>query len=693
MIQCFQRGLVFLGILLAVGGVAAQEPLRLENSQIGLTFDRKTGTLTAIENKLVGETYQIRGEEFGIEASEFKLAQGDLKLVSLDRQGDAVKARYEGKGMTVEAVYTLHGDNHFAEKQLTVTSNRKMGLIVVKVSHPTFSAAGLRMVAHHYPLSKQESTFFGRTAKGGFFTGLEVSRDDSVANGNEVALRYIPGLKVAAGERFVCDPAYFGVYRRGRHDKEDGSLPIRSESDAMVAMTSTILGPSRFGFVAAANGWGSEMHQDEFTEASLAKDMKALDTLVQCGIEWCSDAHAWGGQWASLNNFGPNDQFEPSPLLKRFLEHSQKVGVKMVLFSTLNNSFPWWMVVGTKKSRAFRDDQPDWRLDAGNELPAGTEGWRGAKEGINNAGGNCLGCRDFEKWLTRINLEVIAKSPYPGWCMDGDFFGGAGVVFPANCRSDKHDHVPEYSEYACQQALTRLMGSIRQHCPRTSIQVYRPSMDLGVWSLRNVDICFTLNEEGTGSDNVAAGNQIRTWSRKRVHHNFFPHYMDQPLLFPACWDHTPENSQKWPKSHFDYILLSALSSAPNQLYYFPLKSGFPDKDKAEIKKWLDWGRKNVAYLMVRKDLPDWPAADKIDGSAHIVGDHGLIFLFNPSKKALTGEFDLTDESIGLKAAGNFQIDQEYPAANRKITSAAGQTVRWEIPPTTAVVLRIQPAAQ
>ena len=56
-----------------------------------------------------------------------------------------------------------------------------------------------------------------------------------------------------------------------------------------------------------------------------------------------------------------------------------------------------------------------------------------------------------------------------------------------------------------------------------------------------------------------------------------------------------------------------------------------------------------------RTLPGWPAAEKIDGSAHIVGDRGLIFLFNPSKTALTGEFDLTDESIGLKAAGNFQI--------------------------------------
>ena len=50
-----------------------------------------------------------------------------------------------------------------------------------------------------------------------------------------------------------------------------------------------------------------------------------------------------------------------------------------------------------------------------------------AKEGANNGGGNCLGCRDFEKWLTRLNLEAIAKIPYPGWCVDGDFFAVMGL--------------------------------------------------------------------------------------------------------------------------------------------------------------------------------------------------------------------------------------------------------------------------
>ena len=129
-------------------------------------------------------------------------------------------------------------------------------------------------------------------------------------------------------------------------------------------------------------------------------------------------------------------------------------------------------------------------------------------------------------------------------------------------------------------------------------------MDLGVWSLRNVDACFTLLETGT-SDNLTAGDQIRRWSRTRVHRDFFPHYLDQPLVFPSR-EEGPGKPPNWPKGHLDYVLLSGLSCSPNQLYYLPTKTGIPAADKREMRKWLDWGRKNVEYLKVRKDLPDWP---------------------------------------------------------------------------------------
>ena len=138
-------------------------------------------------------------------------------------------------------------------------------------------------------------------------------------------------------------------------------------------------------------------------------------------------------------------------------------------------------------------------------------------------------------------------------------------------------------------------------------------------------------------------------------------------------------------------MLSALSSSPNQLYYMPTKTGIPDKDKAEIRKWLDWGRKNIEYLKVRKDLPDWPAAGKVDGSAHIVGDSGLIFLFNPNQDAIEGEFALTKEEIGLGRQGRFSVTQQYPASSESRTLSHGEQVRWRLPGETAVVLEIQPA--
>jgi len=214
----------------------------------------------------------------------------------------------------------------------------------------------------------------------------------------------------------------------------------------------------------------------------------------------------------------------------------------------------------------------------------------------------------------------------------------------------------------------------------------RPPQDLGIWSLRNVDVCFTLLEFTPGQ-NLVGGDRIREWSRIRLHREFLPHYLDQPLLFPSH----EVRPAPWPREHLDYILLSALSSSPNQHYYLPTKTGMPDADKAELRKWLDWGRKNIAYLQVRKDLPDWPAPGKVDGSAHIVGDRGLVFLFNPNKTALCGEFPITEEAIGLKGEGTFSIAQEHPAPGRTQTARAGETIRWEVPAQTAVVLRIQKA--
>ena len=668
----------------------AEEPLVLENDRLGLCFDRKMGTLTEIENKLTGETYRVGGDEFSVEAVGFRLDFLEAGLSSLKLGDGVLQVRYRGDQMTVDVTYTLGGESHFAEKRISLTADRNYRLNKVVLSRPTFNADGLEIVEYRYPKferppgTEPDCTFFGRTAKGGFFTGVEMPFDASSVTGLQVVLAYAPRLKIAAGERLPCEPIYFGVYQRNSGEREQEGLPLRSESDAMVAMTSAILGPPRHGLVPMACGWHSEMEHHTYTSMEAVDgDSRSLDFLAECGIDWLSDCHPWGGETEKMNALVGDQQYVPGPLVSKFLEHAKKSNVKAVMWPTMNNTHPWWRQHG----KPFRPDKPDWLMTRDpkpGESPLLTR---------NKA--NCLANKPFLEWLTRINLQGLATGYYKAWCIDGSFFGDGGwytSVVPVDCSSDGHDHLPGDSNYACQRALDQLIATVRKQYPGIFIIVCRPPMDLGVWSLRNVDACFTLLESGTDSPHVVGGDRIRKWSRVRVHHNFFPHYLDLPLAFPTR-SGAQQRPSNWPKGNLDYIMLSALSCSPNQLYYMPTKTDIPDDDKAEIRKWLDWGRKNIAFLKVRQDLPDWPAAGKVDGSAHIVGDRGFVFLFNPNKNSQEVRFALTDESVGLKQEGTFEVCQDYPESNRSVKVLYGQTARWEVPAESAVILKVQPVGQ
>jgi hypothetical protein len=138
-------------------------------------------------------------------------------------------------------------------------------------------------------------------------------------------------------------------------------------------------------------------------------------------------------------------------------------------------------------------------------------------------------------------------------------------------------------------------------------------------------------------------------------------------------------------------MLSALASSPNQLYYLPTTTGIPAADKAKIREWLDWGRANIKYLMVRKDFADWPAPGKLDGSAHVVDDAGLVLWFNSSEQPLEAQFSLSADSIGLARGEHYSVRQQYPLADRMMLAGQGETVRWQVPPQSALVLDVRPA--
>ena len=188
----------------------AAEPLRLENDQLALCFDAASGTLAAVENKLTGETYRVSGDEFAADAVEFAVEFSQHRPAAVQLAAGTLAVRYEGEAMNVEAVWTLSRNHHFAEKRITLTACRDCGLKKVVLGRPALAADGLQLVCYRYPQfgrplgTEPICTYFGRAAKGGFFTGVEMPFDASSLSGRQVTLAYAPSLKVkASGLRSV----------------------------------------------------------------------------------------------------------------------------------------------------------------------------------------------------------------------------------------------------------------------------------------------------------------------------------------------------------------------------------------------------------------------------------------------------------------------------------------------------------
>ena len=692
---------IFVAVKMLPANAAGGGELTLESPSLRLTVSASSGSLTRFVNKLTGETVEVAGDEFAVGAREFTIEQRDCRMSVPAQKPGRICLEFTHDRLTAEVEWRLGEKQAFAEKRMTVTFRNDAGWTRMVVSRPVLAAAGLKMVCYRYPsfarLEKQHGekrppdtepnkTYFGRTPAGGCCLGLEMPFDSSTVAENRVELSYAPSLKVKAGERFECEPMYLGAYKRGPMDARtemwrptdevaagatkgaapaDAVLPLPSESAAMVAMTSAVLGPPRHGLKAFACGWHCQMTQGAYTRESLEADLKALAFLKECGLDGLTDSHPWGGETAKMNALGEGDRYTPGPEVRRFLDRAGELGLIVSQWSSMNNTHPWM-----SPGAAFRPDNPQW--------------FRGGSQR------NCLACEPFFDWLLGIERQALETKGYGSWVVDGDFWGGGGyynTTVPVTCTAGNHRHLPPDSNYACQQALARMAEAVRRAHPDIYITMCRPPCDLGVWALRQVDACFTLIEWGTG-ENLGGGDQIRTASRIRVQHHFFPHTLDWPLLFPSFGGY---GKTVWPRGHLDYILLSALSSSPNLLMYLPARTGIPEEDKAEIRKWLEWGRRNEAFLKARRDLFDWPGPDRVDGSAHIVGDRGLVFLFNPGRTSRSISFALGEADIGLVGSGRFVVSQEHPTEKVSKLADYGATVTWEVPAESAAVLRIGPA--
>ncbi|MCU0982241.1 MAG: hypothetical protein MUF25_24055, partial [Pirellulaceae bacterium] len=258
-------------------------------------------------------------------------------------------------------------------------------------------------------------TCFGRTARGGFFCGVELPFDASSQNANSVVLAYRPNLKIRAGPRLTCEPAYLGVYRKGASEQAPEGLPLRSESDAMVAMTAAILPPQQRRLGPLMCGWWSELYRGPYrTGGDVENHLGAVDFALDCGIDIISDPRTWAGELDKINVLREGEELQLGELALKVAASARHKGARWVFWPTMGNSDPW----GNNT-----DGDPQWRN--GIDLPTRLEA---------DAGG------DKSYWLTVApETEIHWRIRSAGGSLTMQFSGnganlgkveGVELVFP-----------------------------------------------------------------------------------------------------------------------------------------------------------------------------------------------------------------------------------------------------------------------
>ena len=133
----------------------------------------------------------------------------------------------------------------------------------------------------------------------------------------------------------------------------------------------------------------------------------------------------------------------------------------------------------------------------------------------------------------------------------------------------------------------------------------------------------------------------------------------------------------WDVLGWKYSLLSSIGTAPfhHVVNFIPARdtaefAALGEEDKAWFRKWLDWADENARYLHALRPIIGPPMAGRVDGTAAIVEDRGLLFLFNPNPGRKEARFRL-DATIGLAKGDRFMLKELYPAEGRLVGSPDG----------------------
>ena len=360
---------------------------------------------------------------------------------------------------------------------------------------------------------------------------------------------------------------------------------------------------------------------------------------------------------------------------KRIMDRASELGVTHLLYTPANSSLSrlednadswgWenvlWFGLGQKLRKGEwdprRDDVPaglkamlDYAASKNLKLMAYAypslpflqnpewTAWAGADAAKSGAD---TGQRSFQDWWLDKLLSFMKTTGAAGYSFDHWWIA-----------LDKAS-----SKYAQWYGCRRILEGLRREAFEAVVDGRQQYQNFGPWTwLAGTYPHPTLTDEQPESfkafpdlhtDRVSANRQrFAAWTY-RVE-RFTP-----PEIMPGFITHQSErNDEKevmrrdrfrprdWDVLGWKYSLLSSIGTAPfnHVVNFIPARdteefAALSDEDKAWFRKWLDWTDENARFLHALRPIIGPPTAGRVDGTAAIVEDRGIVFLFNPNPGA------------------------------------------------------------
>jgi hypothetical protein len=673
-----------------------------------------------VSNLLTGETWKVKAVPFRVETNQLAVAPGPS--VSHEANSSAAKVVFRASPLEITVRYQAPPDTAYVLKTVDL---RNMGSTPVEVERLISDQWEFAPAMKQIHLHRDPSEFrwlinlFLRGEKGGLYGGVEnpvfeCATKGSTPNSSFVEISYEPRIRIEPGESYQSDALFLGSFR-----KEHIYL-FKELRKLQQAVNSPKAIPSMMNFDQEVLDWGEVWAMQSYLRSrqpphdpadpgfyvravamvggrktsSLDKDAgfhipfgpehvegskRFIDEVAALGhiphVEWAVEWFGNGGYANPTPDLAlekaTGQKVPPNPYWLDVVRYGWQKGLKTGIFETASRNFALskteWKVLG-------RDGKP-WTWGA-EKLPV-----------------NCWANRAYAQW--RLNVTDRAVHEYKLYMTAWD------AIVPADwswlgwpdvrmeCFAANHGHPPGDIRYAAFRNILWFLDQLQQRNPRLAMRVASGLTTAYPWALKNlIEYHPDFYDGETGATYWTSYN-----------FRFLPMYKSGVLLSGTS------------KEDFEYLLLRSISVSDHFMLW-PDAVGTARQDKPFWDKWLHWADENIRYLRVGRTLFREPWGDEIvaslppalegrlpaptaalNGSAHIIGDRGFLFLFNPSPQSRVAAVPL-NEWIGLAGGKRIGVRVLHPTAGVVYGPYdRGEEMRVEVPARSAMVLEVAPAAE